>query len=189
MRFGILLALLFIITACKSPEVDSDANDSSAETPVSSLDIDTNETFVPSKSLDDTVTINSNGTDTESSPSSPTSLPEDQNVGDPFSPVNGRNAGDDDCDGAGVRIVQRTRLTTPTFKDIKVDESVEIALILAVDAQGKVVSANHNKAKTTTTDQVLINRVISKVKEQVKYMPESGAPITKVKLDVKIHPH
>ncbi len=49
-----------------------------------------------------------------------------------------------------------------------------------------VIAAYNIKAKTTTTNQILINKVINEVKKQVKYNKEPGAPLAKVFMPVYI---
>ena len=76
----------------------------------------------------------------------------------------------------------RIRLNDPIFVDLKHNYDEYIYLKLTIDGQGNVIRAYNIKAKTTTTDQKLINRVIYEVKKQVKYNKASGAAPTNVYL-------
>lgn len=87
--------------------------------------------------------------------------------------------------GSGI---DRVRLNDPVFDHLQSNEYATIALVLTIDAQGNIISAICNKATTSTTNQILINRVINEVKKQVKYNKDPGAPLTKVPLSVRIEP-
>lgn len=76
----------------------------------------------------------------------------------------------------------RVRLNDPVIKDLKHSSDEYIYLKLTIDGQGNVIRAYNIKAKTTTTDQKLINRVIYEVKKQVKYNKNPGAAPTNVYL-------
>lgn len=80
----------------------------------------------------------------------------------------------------------RVRLNDPNVEDLKSNIDATIHLKLTVDAEGNVVGASNIAAKTTTTNQILINRVISEVKRQVKYNKQSGASLANVYLSVSI---
>lgn len=82
----------------------------------------------------------------------------------------------------------RKRLNDPVFDGIVSEELATIHLILTVDDKGNVVNATCNQVKTTTSNQILINRVISEVKRQVKYNVDPGAPLTKVSFVIMISP-
>lgn len=84
--------------------------------------------------------------------------------------------------------VERKRLNDPVFDHLESSEYATITLIVTIDAQGNIVSASCNYSKTTTNNQVMINRVINEVKKQVKYNKDPGSPLTKVPLTVKITP-
>lgn len=91
----------------------------------------------------------------------------------------GGNAGNGNGDG-------RIRLNDPNVEDLKSNIDATIHLKLTIDAEGNVVGATNISAKTTTTNQILINRVVSEVKRQVKYNKQSGAPLANVYLSVSI---
>jgi hypothetical protein len=80
----------------------------------------------------------------------------------------------------------RVRLNDPVINDLKYSSDEYIYLKLTIDGQGNVIRAYNIKAKTTTTDQKLINRVIYEVKKQVKYTKDPGAAPTNVNLTVNI---
>jgi hypothetical protein len=60
---------------------------------------------------------------------------------------------------------------------------------MTINEAGEVVSANNLASKTTTTDQRIINQVISAVKNQVKYSKDPGAGLVSVFLTVKVNTH
>lgn len=74
----------------------------------------------------------------------------------------------------------RTRLNNVNIDDLKYNSNETIHLKLVIDAEGNVVQAINIISKTTTTDQILINKVIVAVKKQVKYSKESGASLVAV---------
>lgn len=91
--------------------------------------------------------------------------------------------------GTGVGSgIERVRLNDPIVDHLESSEYATISLIITIDAQGNIVNATCNKAKTTTTNQILINRVINEVKKQVKYNKDPGASLAKVTLTVQITP-
>jgi hypothetical protein len=55
-----------------------------------------------------------------------------------------------------------------------------------VNEDGQVISAT-STSKTTTTDQRIINQVISAVKSQVKYNKDPGAGLVSMFLTVKVN--
>ena len=69
----------------------------------------------------------------------------------------------------------RRRLSDVDLSGIKSDANCTITLQIAIDGAGNVSKASVIKSKTTTTDQSLINEVISAVKNQVKYTRNTGA--------------
>lgn len=87
--------------------------------------------------------------------------------------------------GSGI---ERVRLNDPIVDHLESSEYATITLVLTIDAEGNIVNATCNKAKTTTTNQILINRVINEVKRQVKYNKDKGASLAKVSLMVQITP-
>ena len=92
-------------------------------------------------------------------------------------PVNGGNG-----NGEG-----RTRKNDPSVDHIETDHNVTIYLKMTINSEGQVVSANNLASKTTTTDQRIINQVITAVKSQVKYSKDPGAGLVSVFLTVKVN--
>ena len=85
-------------------------------------------------------------------------------------------------DGTG-----RKRLNNPSVDHIETDVDVTINLKLTVNANGEVISANNLASKTTTTDQRIINQVISAVKNQVRYNKDPDAGLVSVFLTVRVN--
>ncbi len=99
---------------------------------------------------------------------------------------NDNGSGDGDGSGIGGGGKGRIRLNDPQIDDLRSDLDVLIQLKLTIDEFGNVVSAVNIKAQTTTSDAVLINKVISAVKRQVKYNKDPGAPLAQVFMPVRI---
>lgn len=119
----------------------------------------------------------------ESNESEPTSGNEESN---PFG-SGGNNFGSDagkeafvsgsGGSGNGPSANNRTRLNDVQLSGLENVSDEVIYLKLTVNAEGSVVSAQNISSKTTTTDQVLINKLILAVKNQVRYNKEPGAPL------------
>lgn len=103
----------------------------------------------------------------------------------PGGTFSGSNGPGVDGHGGGV---ERKRQNDLQLDHLDFSERAIVSLILTIDAQGNVVSATCNKSKTTTTNQIIINKVISEVKRQLKYNKDPGAPLAKVTLNVQIDP-
>ena len=73
-------------------------------------------------------------------------------------------------DGSRIRVSNLT--TNPKTPN---DQRCKIALKLTVDSLGKVIEASEIKANTTSTNQRLIDEVISLVKKEVKYKEKPGS--------------
>jgi hypothetical protein len=95
---------------------------------------------------------------------------------------NGSGPGSGDGSGAG-----RTRLNNPSVDHIETDVNVTINLKLTVNGNGEIVSASNIASRTTTTDQRIINQVITAVKSQVKYSKDPGAGLVTMFLTVKVN--
>lgn len=80
----------------------------------------------------------------------------------------------------------RVRLNDPSIPDLTSHEDAIIHLKLTIDGQGNVVKAENVSAKTTTRDQILINKVISEVIKQVKYNKDPDSPLANVYMPVNI---
>ncbi len=87
--------------------------------------------------------------------------------------------------GNGDANKPRIRLNDPNDDNISSNQSCKVCLKLSINAEGDVVRAE-NTSKTTTTDQKVINQVISNVKNQVRYNKKEGASLEQVFLTVNI---
>jgi hypothetical protein len=81
----------------------------------------------------------------------------------------------------------RIRLNDPKVDDIVSDDNHRISLRLTVNSEGVIVDVRNIAAKTTTTDQRIINQVISAVKNQVRYNRKSDATLEIVYLTVNLN--
>jgi hypothetical protein len=99
-----------------------------------------------------------------------------------FGNDSGNGTGTGDGSGAG-----RTRLNNPSVDHIVTDVNVTINLKLTVNENGDIVAASNIVSKTTTTDQRIINQVISAVKSQVKYSKDLDAGLVTMYLTVKVN--
>jgi hypothetical protein len=91
-------------------------------------------------------------------------------------------------EGGASPPAKRKRIKDVDSKSIESNENARITLILTVDAQGNVTKAYCNTAGSTTTNQILINRVIYAVKKQVKYNKAPGSKPVKISLVVDVKP-
>lgn len=57
------------------------------------------------------------------------------------------------------------------------DHVVKFRFKLTIDQKGNIINVQNIKAATTTTDQVLINKVRQAVMSQLKYSPSPGSPV------------
>ena len=124
---------------------------------------------------------------------SPSNYPNSNN--NPFGnggDVNSNGAGDGVGHGQGVSgnyPPSRIRLIDPSIDHLQFNEYATVTLILMIDEYGNVQSTTVNKAKTTTTNQVLLNKVMAEVQKQVKYNRDPGAPLTKMQLTIRVSPN
>lgn len=89
-------------------------------------------------------------------------------------------------DGNGPTTNARIRLNEVQLNDLNYNQDVSIYLKLVIDAEGNVVSASNVSGKSTTTDPVLINKILYAVRKQVKYNKDPGASFTSVYYTVRI---
>jgi hypothetical protein len=84
-------------------------------------------------------------------------------------------------DGSG-----RTRLNDPRVDDIASDQNHTINLLVKINASGNIVSISNIAAKTTCTDQRILNKVMAAVKSQVKYSkkPDSGLELVYITVNL-----
>lgn len=102
----------------------------------------------------------------------------------PFGGV-GSGTGDGD-EGAGNGYKNRTRMNNVSLPAYETDDDGDICLMLTVDASGDVVEAKYIKSKSTVTDQRIINDVIAKVRNQVKFNKVQNAPAYQAYYTVRI---
>jgi hypothetical protein len=98
----------------------------------------------------------------------------------------GSDTGDGIGSGSGEGVKPRIRLRDPSVVDISTNQSCVVRLKVTINAEGKVVRADNIKAITTTTDQRIINQVISAVLEQVEYNKKTGAPLEQAFITVEL---
>ncbi|MFT5777478.1 MAG: hypothetical protein ACI837_000412 [Crocinitomicaceae bacterium] len=71
----------------------------------------------------------------------------------------------------------RVRLSHVSVSGIRIDTDATIGFKLTVDAQGNVIAFQNVKGTTTTTDQLLINKIGTAVKRQVKFNKDPGSAL------------
>ena len=96
-------------------------------------------------------------------------------------PGDGPGSGPGSEGGGGGRV----RYGNPNNDNIYSDEPQTIYLKLTVNAEGEVVGGK-STSKTTTTDQRIINQVLTNVKSQVRYSKKAGASLEFVYLTVNV---
>lgn len=146
--------------------------------------------------------INSGNASSTNSPNSNNNSSTTQQSNNPFNQGgtgggggggNGGNFGNDTGNGNGGNGggtgsgAGRVRLNNVDIDDLYYNSDETIALKLVIDAEGNVVQVYNIAGKTTTTDQILINKVKSAVKKQVKYNKQSGAPLATVFYTIDIN--
>ena len=91
-------------------------------------------------------------------------------------PGRGEGEGNEDGPNSGYGDGEnRIRKNDPILDKFKTDVDITINLKLIINSSGKVVSATNIASKTTTTDNRIINGVISEVMKQVKYDEKKNA--------------
>jgi hypothetical protein len=101
----------------------------------------------------------------------------------------GKGFGDDEGsssgnDSGGTK--ERIRLNDPNADDIKSKVDCKVRLKVTINAEGDVVKAENIASATTTTDQRIINQVISITKAQVKYNKKPGASLEQAFITVTL---
>ncbi len=128
-------------------------------------------------------TTNSNNTTNESSGGQQSNNPfGDGGTGGGQGGGDGTGFGQDTGQGAGSGPSigfgkGRIRQNNVKVDGISIETTAVIYYKLTVDADGNVVDFSHNKAKTTTTDQTLINKIGYEIKKQVTYNKAPGSPL------------
>ena len=105
--------------------------------------------------------------------------------GSGFGMDSGSGEGPGSGPGSGGGEGGRVRYGNPNNDNIYSDEPQTIYLKLTVNAEGEVVGGK-STSKTTTTDQRIINQVLTNVKSQVRYSKKSGASLEFVYLTVNV---
>lgn len=103
----------------------------------------------------------------------------------PFGTSTGPGAGTGDGTGGGGN-VKRVLVQIPSVDDLRSNVDVTITLKVTIDPEGNVLYAQNVKGSTTTNDQILINKVINRVKSGAKYNKAPGSGLMTVSLPVKI---
>lgn len=86
-------------------------------------------------------------------------------------------------------ITQRERLNEINVDDIYTTVIITVQLRLTINADGQVVSAQSIPIEGTTTDQRIVDRVITAAKSQLHYSKEPDIPLQVVWYTVKIVPN
>lgn len=74
----------------------------------------------------------------------------------------------------------RKLITTPDWSDAAVETTCTISMILTVDQDGRVMSAKTIGSKTTTSDPLIFDYVIEKVKSEALYEAKPGSASERV---------
>lgn len=85
--------------------------------------------------------------------------------------------------GAGGRV----RLNDPNTSGIIPDQDATINLKVTINSEGQILAVSNIPSKTTTTDQTIINKVISAVKRDVKYSKAPGTTNSTQYITVKLY--
>ena len=89
---------------------------------------------------------------------------------------------------ATSRMGGRVRMKEPDLSKIQSTIPATISLKLLVDENGNVVEAINDSKRTTTTDKMIIEKVIELVKKDLRYSREPGASLLQANFTVKIGP-
>ena len=103
----------------------------------------------------------------------------------PFGTSTGPGTGSGDGTGGGGSI-KRTLVKIPSVDDLRSNVDVTITLKVTIDPEGNVLYAQNVKGSTTTTNQILINKVINRVKSGAKYNKAPGSGLMTVSLPITI---
>lgn len=85
--------------------------------------------------------------------------------------------------GAGRKIVNEVNF------DLDYDQVVDFVFKLTVDANGNVIKADVVMGQTTTTDQILINKVKYAVIKTVKYSKSAGSAVVFKNYPIRLQPN
>ncbi len=103
----------------------------------------------------------------------------------PFGTSTGPGSGTGSGTGGGGN-VKRTLVKIPSIDDLRSNVDVTITLKVTIDPEGNVLYAQNVKGSTTTTNQILINKVINRVKSGAKYNKAPGSGLMTVSLPITI---
>lgn len=103
----------------------------------------------------------------------------------PFGTSTGPGSGNGEGTGGGSS-VKRTLVKIPSVDDLRSNVDVTITLKVTIDPEGNVLYAQNVKGSTTTTNQILINKVINRVKSGAKYNKAPGSGLMTVSLPITI---
>jgi hypothetical protein len=90
----------------------------------------------------------------------------------------------EDSGGGGAR----TRTVDPNIDNVQCDEHETIHFKVAINEEGRVISAINVTSITTTTDQRLINMVKAEVIRQTRYIKKPGRALEYAYITVKTKP-
>jgi hypothetical protein len=144
--------------------------------------------------------VNSGEASSTTSPNSTNQASTTQQSNDPFAkggsndgPNNGPFNKEDGLDvtskgeesgGGGARI----RTVDPNIDNVQCDEHETIHFKVAINEEGRVISAINVTSVTTTTDQRLINMVKAEVIRQTRYVKKPGRALEYAYITVKTKP-
>lgn len=80
----------------------------------------------------------------------------------------------------------RVRLNEVNVDNIQIDVDATLSFKLTVDEHGNVVNVVTINARTTTSNQNLINKIARAIKQQVKFNKDAGAAMVKQFYTVKV---
>lgn len=143
------------------------------------------------------VKVNDGQANSTTSPNSQ-NPPSGDNIDDPFSGGTGGGTGGGHGNGNGTGIGSdtgpgtgpsggggsRTLLSQVHANDIHYNHDVIFVFNVSINADGVVIYVENIKSKTTTSDEVIIRKVIELVKKQVRYSKSPGAPIQTLQYQV-----
>lgn len=99
-------------------------------------------------------------------------------------PENGAKDGGNGGVGTGKT---RFRLNNVNLPQYDMDVDCRIGLKITINADGVITDCRSIKSVTTCKSQIIINDVISRVKQQVKYNKEKGATLTQVDYTIALN--
>ena len=96
-------------------------------------------------------------------------------------------AGPDDNSTFGGGTIKRKKLTSLNSEDLESNTPCIVHVKVFINAEGTVVRAENNGKLTTTTNSVLISKVIALVKEQIRYNKIPGAALQTDQFSVMVN--